>query len=366
MIKLNKSLENVELLLTKGRSNFEEITQSIKDSKSLFISTYNIDFRLFEKVDKNTEIEVITSIPSVKNIYWYIKGLKELHTNFNKVSTYINLDNHSKIIITDTKAYVGSANFTKYSKNNFECGLIIDGDNINKVIDLFQNLKTDAILYDGTNYKVTRITIIMKQLEEIKVNIENHISDLEKLKDLIDRHYEDREYYRDFEDFKSDGYEKIVYKIDDLIEDSIDVIDICQDNDDDFLIDDLNSITVRTEWNSFLNTFMLKIEKLLNFQIEKYRDKMYMEEVHNVETDRDSEILEEANEFAIQELKELSDNSISSLTNLIEYIRVNLIPSLNCIISNCEHYEDEGEEAYKPSSASLDDGEKKIKTIEKL
>ncbi|MED4010011.1 hypothetical protein P4606_05005 [Priestia aryabhattai] len=355
-------LDKGELVLTKDKSNFENIIQSLKSSKKILVSTYSIDFKLFNNIDSNTSLEVIVNIPSLKKM-WYIDELKRLHKKFTNVSTYISLDNHSKIIISDTGAYIGSANFSESSYDNFECGIRVGVENLPQIYEMFKALKKDAILYDGTNYKVTRISIIIQQINEIKVGIENFVDDLKCVKEMIETHYKNCQHYMDLKDFESENFEYILTpKLKELVNKSREVLYAIEDNEDEFL-DDLDEATVENA-NSFMNEFTQDFDKLIEYDMEKYRDKRYMQEAHW--TTDESELLTKLEEEAIEELVSISNNCLQKLTKLTNHLENNFIPSLKSLISSLESLEQNAEESYKPTSSSSNYEGKKNKVIEEL
>ncbi|MEY2304335.1 hypothetical protein [Bacillus tropicus] len=362
MVEVICELNKGKIVLNKDKSNFYNVIQSFKTSKKLLVSTYSIDFRLFKDINPDTQLEVVINIPSLDKL-WYIDTLKKLHKKFKNISTYISLDNHSKIIITDTVAYVGSANFSKSSYDNFECGVRVDISNAPEIHKLFEELKKDALFYDGTNYKVTRVSIIIQQVNEIKLGLEDFCKDLEYVENMIKTHCNYRDHYRDFKDFESENFEYILAsRMEELIDDSFELVHTVEVNEDEFL-EDLSEKTVK-DTRSLFDSFILEFDKLIEFDIEKYREQIYMKKIHWAKNE--NELSVEAEELSIEELKEISNICLQELTELTDHLKNNFIPPLEDFISNAEDLEQNAEESYKPTSSSSKYKGKKDQTIEKL
>lgn len=362
MVEVICELNKGKIVLNKDKSNFYNVIQSFKTSKKLLVSTYSVDFSLFKDINPDTQLEVVINIPSLDKL-WYIDALKKLHKEFKNISTYISLDNHSKIIITDTVAYVGSANFSKSSYDSFECGLRVDISNAPKIHKLFEELKKDAILYDGTNYKVTRISIIIQQVNEIKLGLEDFCNELDYVKNIIITHCDNRDHLRDYKNFESENFEYILAsRIEELIDNSFELLYTIEDNEDEFL-DDLSEETVK-DTKSLFNSFVLEFDKLIEYDIEKYRDQIYWEESRWSKDD--SALLVEAEDLSIEELKEISNKCLEEITNLKDHLKNDFIPSLKGVISNAEGLEQNAEESYKPTSSSSKYKGKKDQVTEKL
>jgi len=106
---------------------------------------------LLDNVEEDVDIRIITNIPrrfhkyynqTVKraarsNISIYLAKLDPEKYNTN-ISTFFNFNNYSKIIMTNNIAYIGSANYSTESSNNFESGFITrDIEIINQIRDNF-------------------------------------------------------------------------------------------------------------------------------------------------------------------------------------------------------------------------------------
>ncbi|WP_180236029.1 phospholipase D-like domain-containing protein [Bacillus wiedmannii] len=156
----------------------------IKDTKHIYISTYNFNFEdkepdspydILKKAAKEGVMVTLVYACEHNGIFTpdeeFKKLIKCIHLNKN------NLVNHSKIIILDSVAYVGSANFSKNSDFNFECGtLLFDRADIKNLRDLFKK-----VLIAGKAEKYYREKLGLEIIDEIESqSIE--LSDLIKAK----------------------------------------------------------------------------------------------------------------------------------------------------------------------------------------
>jgi hypothetical protein len=181
-----KISETIEVVLTQGVCGYEEVLEDFKNAKQIRVVTYNISKQLETRLNKlrqlnhNSDIKIITSIPGRFEQYYgsakkrasativdYMKKLSP--SNFtNDSSSFFNFNNHSKIFATENIAYIGSANFSEESDNNFECGVLFrDKAIVSKLInDLINSIENESILYLG------------KEHEELLILIQNVFSQL--------------------------------------------------------------------------------------------------------------------------------------------------------------------------------------------
>lgn len=76
---------------------------------------------------------------------------RTLHpTEFVADVSISDFENHSKIVIADDLAYVGSANLSHHSARSVECGVIIDSSEaVEKVRNVFEQLVASSTYYGG-------------------------------------------------------------------------------------------------------------------------------------------------------------------------------------------------------------------------
>lgn len=127
-------VKDATIVYSRGQEGYRQVVDSFKTAKWIDIVSYDIyfpnNYGLDEllKVPKNCRIRIVTNIPQKsteeereKVGKLYLQNLKPERFN-NNTAVFFNFENHSKIIMTDTIAYVGSANFS--SSNFHEFGLL--------------------------------------------------------------------------------------------------------------------------------------------------------------------------------------------------------------------------------------------------
>lgn len=139
----------VKLVMTKDEFAYSEVLETLDQAKFIRIVTYNISkesntlINKLETFSEDKDVIIVTNVPgrfqkytssyarkrARKTINNYIERLNPKNYNAD-VKTFFNFKNHSKIIMTDKMAYIGSANFSDESKNNNECGILIKDKNI--------------------------------------------------------------------------------------------------------------------------------------------------------------------------------------------------------------------------------------------
>jgi len=144
MINRIKISDNAELIFSEDECGYNEVINNFRKANIIKIVTFNIsaeNSRLLNEVGKlkdTTEVEVITNIPNRYATYYSDAARKRARKNIISyteqlnpekfdpmVSSYFNFSNHSKIILTEDIAYIGSANASDESDKNFESGVII-------------------------------------------------------------------------------------------------------------------------------------------------------------------------------------------------------------------------------------------------
>lgn len=177
----------IELVSSIDELNYQEVIKDFPNAEFIFITTYNISekknnlLNLIKEASSHAEVHVITNIPKRFEEYYgyhYQKNAKksiENYTkklnpnNFDNFSNFFHLENHSKIILTNNIAYIGSANFSEESKKSRETGiLILDSSMIQNIIDhLIPILKEESIQFfdDKLNQKIITFSVFASELK---------------------------------------------------------------------------------------------------------------------------------------------------------------------------------------------------------
>lgn len=176
-IKIN---DNAKLVMTRNEFGYEEVLNTLDDAEFVRIVTYNISkesndlITKLESFPENKDVIIITNIPGrFKNYtssYARVKARDTIDKYIERlnpekydadVKTFFNFGNHSKIIMTDKVAYIGSANFSDESKHSNECGTVIyDKKVIKEINDIFVQMQIDeAVPYYSSKFMKTFVMI---------------------------------------------------------------------------------------------------------------------------------------------------------------------------------------------------------------
>lgn len=181
-----RAFSNGKFVCSKEEFCYKEVVEDFTHAKRIGIITYNIstkdkDFLLkqLEQVDSECKIEIITNIPNRFETYYNSRlghtYKEKARTNINtylkklnpenydvKIETYFNFDNHMKIIVTDNVAYIGSANYSNESENNFEAGTITKDKEFIKYLfkEFFEEIKEESTPYYYNEYSELKIGLL--------------------------------------------------------------------------------------------------------------------------------------------------------------------------------------------------------------
>jgi hypothetical protein len=159
-------LQKMPLSLTPPGYNFAQVIPQLTASKNVAIVTWSFDpdtqlHDTLRQLPENSKLTIITNVPDRFPTYYnnrvrerarsqirsYIERLAPT-TYRCAADTWFCFNNHAKIIICDTIAYVGSANFTHPSQNNFEAGYITaEATEISQLVQLLERIKSESIAY---------------------------------------------------------------------------------------------------------------------------------------------------------------------------------------------------------------------------
>lgn len=135
-------------IASKDELGYTEVLEKFQSAKMIRVVTYNLSkndkidklFDRLQQLDAKVDIQIVTNIPSRFNYYYkttageYLRGRAKENintyigklnpSNFNApVIPFFNFNNHGKIIGTEDIVYIGSANFSNESANNYETGV---------------------------------------------------------------------------------------------------------------------------------------------------------------------------------------------------------------------------------------------------
>lgn len=193
-------INNAELIFSKDVFGYGDVLNNFNNASEINIVTFNFSDNygelknLIKNLDSSVVVNIVTNIPGSWNIWDGQKG-KEPRTKaremINKldfikyncnVNAYINLSNHSKIIMTNNICYVGSSNYSDLSKNNYECGFIIkDANEIKNVKTIVDEIISSSLPIIGKNHIniSTELKLYIKQADSIINYINNRFNYIE-------------------------------------------------------------------------------------------------------------------------------------------------------------------------------------------
>jgi hypothetical protein len=130
--------ENIQFILTYKDNLWNKILpKGLEDTEWVDIATYNFNFKsygdgaFYEKLRK-----IANNGDSIRLIFQNATDEEIKVDKFFANSVYCrnNKQNHAKIFLTENLGYIGSANFSFGSNNNYECGILIKSKNVIKDI----------------------------------------------------------------------------------------------------------------------------------------------------------------------------------------------------------------------------------------
>lgn len=183
-----------KFIMTKDELGYGDVLEDFSTAEFIYIVTYNISKRIetlleeLKDTPEDTEIKVFTNIPSRFNEYtqeWASRNARTLINiyvakldpeKFNeKFKSHFVFNNHAKIIMTNNIAYIGSANYSSESANNFEAGVIIEDEQailqIKDIID--EEIESNAESYYA--YDMLPLIFLARELEEIRTILRESI-----------------------------------------------------------------------------------------------------------------------------------------------------------------------------------------------
>lgn len=342
MINRIKISDDVELVFSQNECGYREVINDFKNAAMIKIVTFNIsteNTRLLDEVKNlrdTTDVEIITNIPNRyvtyysdrarsrarKNITSYVEQLNP--ENYNPMtSSYFNFNNHSKIILTENIAYIGSANASDESDNNFEGGVIVrDRKAINEIIrTIIPVLKEDSVEYYGNGLSRYIILLLNLLTRTRRIRVQFHYS----FYSINDHRGADIEYYNNYNADLSpiliEEIEALLYEYEEIVRE----------------LDDSEEFDISNIQNYKISSILTRVKDLYDFSIYDIGDKSneYLEEYSYIAYEENldkyaqitfdranEEKINLANEIedAVVEVEQGIDNIFASVQNLYEYV----------------------------------------------
>ncbi|MGE7854518.1 phosphatidylserine/phosphatidylglycerophosphate/cardiolipin synthase family protein [Bacillus paramycoides] len=245
---MKQKVSNVtgEIILSYQENGYQVVLDEFQHAKCINIVTYNINtyerysvlIKELRKLNKSTKITIILNIPdgsylknikknkqenNINNVIKKIKNALSVleHEKFGSIEVYVNLENHAKLIMTDTIAYIGSQNFSDASEGKFELGFLVKDPKVIRDIEnnIFAKIKSKSIHCITSEYRATMEEISVKmgnKLQNIREDILTWVGDPPFIPwqevFFIDDAYFHRERWGEFKEFHSE-FEVITEKL---------------------------------------------------------------------------------------------------------------------------------------------------------
>lgn len=106
---------------------------SFSETKYLDVVTYNFNFECKSEKSMYTRLLSIAEKGIIVRLFYSPKPSDDKYVDDFFLEEILNVkvpDNHSKIFLTDHIAFIGSANFSLSSNNNYECGFLSENPNV--------------------------------------------------------------------------------------------------------------------------------------------------------------------------------------------------------------------------------------------
>lgn len=164
-MKKEYSLASAKFIWSKGEYGFQEVIDDFPNAKDIIIITFDISAKTYEhklidaikNAPEDCNITIISNIPNRWETYYNSqagenarnKARQNIRIYLNKLdpssflgkdaSVFFDFNNHGKLIMTDSVAYIGSENFSEESKRNSEFGFIVRDP------DFFSHIKNEVL-----------------------------------------------------------------------------------------------------------------------------------------------------------------------------------------------------------------------------
>lgn len=165
--------QQAKFIYSKDELGYQEVLDDMKNASEITVITYNISERqtflmnCIKSAPTDCTITIVTNIPNRWETYYHGNYRELARKKINvymtklsperlgeKASVFFNFGNHGKIIMTDTVAYVGSANYSEESKNNSEFGFICRDNDFVAFLksEVLPEIESSSVPYYEYNY----------------------------------------------------------------------------------------------------------------------------------------------------------------------------------------------------------------------
>lgn len=342
----------IDVVTSKGESNYQEVLNDFASADYIFVTTYNISqkrealLNSLKEAAAHAEVRIVTNIPNRYETYYgdnvrkkasesidnYTRKLTS-NDNEEQIGAFFNFQNHSKVVLTNNIAYIGSANFSEESSNNRETGFIIrDKELVQVVIDnLIPIILDESIRYYGNSFKEKKLvlSLLASRLESASMRIEEesytYVGRFEEVK--IYNHWDPQ--------LRKESLEVLLELLEE-VEDEIYRINELYETDEFTDLIDSDAI----EQIKILCSEDDNISELASFNESRYASDLIAEwNVHNEEMDEAAQRASDQTFEKKQELAEAAEQDIESIFLNVQKIQ----NSFEVVIRKLSDLEDEQE-----------------------
>lgn len=220
--------DSIEIVSSIDELNYQDVLNDFPNAEFIFVTIYNISARrdylleLLKEATEYAEVRIVTNIPNHFDGYYNEAARQRARDSINNyterlnpdeeegLSTFYNFNNHTKIVLTNNIAYIGSANFSDESARNRETGTLIrDPEKVQLIIDnLVPLIEDEGIQYFGDilNQKQILLSKLLSDMISVADNLK------EGLYTYVGR-FEEEEIYNSRDPFVSKGKLNQLYGI---------------------------------------------------------------------------------------------------------------------------------------------------------
>lgn len=180
----NVDVKDGVITLSQGDYGFQKVLDDFPNSKNIVVVTYNLSKGETDLLDKlktlgaDVSVTIVSNIPqryeaylpskqkikpedrAIGNIRDYFQQLDRSEFNCD-LDVFFCYKNHSKIILTENIAYIGSANFSDESSDSFEAGVIITD---NEAISSIRDTIVQKIIDNSDRYTTSYYTLVSEHV----------------------------------------------------------------------------------------------------------------------------------------------------------------------------------------------------------
>ncbi|WP_413404686.1 phospholipase D-like domain-containing protein [Paenibacillus amylolyticus] len=339
----------IEIVTSKGESNYKEVLNDFDSADYIFVTTYNISqnrkalLNSLKEAAKHAEVRIVTNIPNRFETYYEDKVRKKARESINNytkklnsndeesIDAFFNFQNHSKVILTNNIAYIGSANFSEESSNNRETGFIIRDKNLVQVVidNLVPIILNESIRYYGNSFEEKKLvfSLLASRLESASIRIE------EESYTYVGRFEEVKNYNYWDPQLHQESLENVLELLEEVEEEIYRVNELYETDEFADLIDSesIEQIKILFSQNDH-------ISELANFSERNYASDLIAEwNVHNEDMD---EAAQQASDQTAERKRELAEAAQEDIENFFLYIS-KIQNSFESVITKLKELEEE-------------------------